>query len=168
MTLNRRVKQVDSKGTSYSFYSKAGKLLYREKPSGGVNYIYLNDKLIAKDGAGNANGAALPSPKGSLSCSPSACSASKTRTGGASITVTLSSSCNSGCDVEWFYTEHSVFNNSTGTNPKTFSYYCRNITETHAGSVGVIITDKSTGMTKSVTHYLTLSCKTSGGGGIEP
>jgi len=47
---NRRVKQTDSKGTSYSLYSKAGTLLYRETDDGGINYIYLGKKLIAKDG----------------------------------------------------------------------------------------------------------------------
>ncbi len=49
---NRRIKTVDSKGTSYSFYSQAGKLLYRETPEGGINYIFLGDKLIAKEGTG--------------------------------------------------------------------------------------------------------------------
>lgn len=49
---NRRIKTQDSKGTSYSFYSQAGKLLYRETPKGGINYIFLGDKLIAKEGTG--------------------------------------------------------------------------------------------------------------------
>ena len=49
---NRRVKTVDSKGTSYSMYSQSGKLLYRETDKGGINYIFLGDKLIAKEGAG--------------------------------------------------------------------------------------------------------------------
>ena len=44
------MKQTDSKGTSYSLYSKAGTLLYRETDDGGINYIYLGKKLIAKDG----------------------------------------------------------------------------------------------------------------------
>ncbi len=47
---NRRVKQTDSKGTSYSLYSQDGTLLYRETEDGGINYIYLGKKLIAKDG----------------------------------------------------------------------------------------------------------------------
>jgi RHS repeat-associated protein len=47
---NRRVKTVDSKGTSYSFYSQAGKLLYSNVDGEGVNYIFLGDKLIAKEG----------------------------------------------------------------------------------------------------------------------
>lgn len=47
---NRRVKTVDSKGTSYSFYNQSGQLLYREVNGDGVNYIYLGKKLIAKDG----------------------------------------------------------------------------------------------------------------------
>ena len=47
---NRRVKETDSKGTSYSLYSQSGTLYYRESQFGGVNYIYLGDKLIAKDG----------------------------------------------------------------------------------------------------------------------
>ncbi|WP_172449332.1 polymorphic toxin-type HINT domain-containing protein [Bowmanella denitrificans] len=47
---NRRVKQTDSKGTSYSLYSLDGTLLYRETDQGGINYIYLGKKLIAKDG----------------------------------------------------------------------------------------------------------------------
>jgi len=45
---NRRVKECT--GPCYSFYSKSGKLLYRKMPFGGVNYIYLDNKLIAKDG----------------------------------------------------------------------------------------------------------------------
>ncbi|AZZ97488.1 RHS repeat-associated core domain-containing protein [Pseudoalteromonas sp. R3] len=51
---NRRVKQVEQKGTSYSMYSQAGQLMYRENHhvSGeGVNYIYLGKKLIAKYGS---------------------------------------------------------------------------------------------------------------------
>ncbi|MFT4926239.1 MAG: RHS repeat-associated protein [Phenylobacterium sp.] len=47
---NRRVKIIDSNGTSYSMYSQAGKLLYRETSDGGINYIFLGDKLIAKEG----------------------------------------------------------------------------------------------------------------------
>jgi len=49
---NRRVKTIDSKGTSYSFYNQAGKLMYRETASGGINYIFLGSKLIAKEGTG--------------------------------------------------------------------------------------------------------------------
>jgi RHS repeat-associated protein len=48
---NRRVKQTDANGTSYSLYSQSGSLLYRETDDGGINYIYLGKKLIAKDGA---------------------------------------------------------------------------------------------------------------------
>ncbi|PCK33200.1 hypothetical protein CEX98_03110 [Pseudoalteromonas piscicida] len=51
---NRRVKQVEQSGTSYSLYSQDGTLLYREKGNTitgeGVNYIYLGKKLIAKYG----------------------------------------------------------------------------------------------------------------------
>ena len=47
---NRRAKSVDSKGTTFTFYSQSGKLLYREVNGKGINYIYANDKLIAKDG----------------------------------------------------------------------------------------------------------------------
>ena len=49
---NRRIKTTDSKGISYSMYSQAGKLLYRETPDGGINYLFLGDKLIAKEGLG--------------------------------------------------------------------------------------------------------------------
>ena len=49
---NRRVKSVDSKGISYSLYSQAGKLMYRETSDGGINYIYFGDKLVAKEGTG--------------------------------------------------------------------------------------------------------------------
>ncbi|MDN3379188.1 MULTISPECIES: RHS repeat-associated core domain-containing protein [unclassified Pseudoalteromonas] len=52
---NRRIKTQDSKGTSYSFYSQSGKLLYRETPTGGINYIFLGDKLVAKEGTGVAS-----------------------------------------------------------------------------------------------------------------
>lgn len=47
---NRRVKIQDSKGTSYTLYSLSGKLLYRELENKAHNYIYLGNKLIAKDG----------------------------------------------------------------------------------------------------------------------
>jgi RHS repeat-associated protein len=47
---NRRVRQTDSQGTSYSLYSQDGTLLYRETDDGPINYIYLGKKLIAKDG----------------------------------------------------------------------------------------------------------------------
>lgn len=49
---NRRIKTTDSKGTSYSMYSQSGKLLYRETPIGGINYIFLGNKLVAKEGTG--------------------------------------------------------------------------------------------------------------------
>ncbi|XOV78006.1 MAG: RHS repeat domain-containing protein [Aestuariibacter sp.] len=50
---NRRVKQIDANGTSYSMYSQDGTLLYRESDvvSGSgkaTNYVYLGKKLIAK------------------------------------------------------------------------------------------------------------------------
>ncbi|WP_350433022.1 hypothetical protein ABIS04_07145 [Shewanella sp. H8] len=161
---NRRIKQVDSKGTSYSFYSKAGKLLYRETPSGGTNYVYLNDKLIAKDGTGNTNTAALSAPTASMTCNPSSCQTTKTGSGTASITLTLSKSCPKGCETEWYYTGHSIFNNTDGVSPKTFSYYCRNVSESKTGTVGAIITDNSTGLTTKVSKSLTITCKVSGGG----
>ncbi|WP_158678279.1 RHS repeat-associated core domain-containing protein [Pseudoalteromonas sp. T1lg23B] len=51
---NRRVKQVETKGTSYSLYSQSGKLLFREESNNiageGINYIYLGNQLIAKYG----------------------------------------------------------------------------------------------------------------------
>ncbi|WP_274055014.1 RHS repeat-associated core domain-containing protein [Thalassomonas haliotis] len=49
---NRRIKTTDSKGTSYSLYSQSGRLLYRETDKGGINYIFLGDKLVAKQGTG--------------------------------------------------------------------------------------------------------------------
>jgi RHS repeat-associated protein len=50
---NRRImsKKADGK-TSYSMYSQSGKLLYRETDKGGINYIYLGSKLVAKEGNG--------------------------------------------------------------------------------------------------------------------
>lgn len=47
---NRRVITKDTKGTSYSMYSQSGRLMYRETSTGGINYIFLGDKLIAKEG----------------------------------------------------------------------------------------------------------------------
>ncbi|MFK5948222.1 MAG: RHS repeat-associated core domain-containing protein [Methylococcales bacterium] len=47
---NRRVKTQDSKGTSYSMYSQSGRLLYREVNGDPISYIFLGDKLIAKEG----------------------------------------------------------------------------------------------------------------------
>ncbi len=49
---NRRVKTQDSNGTTYSMYNQSGKLLYRETDQGGVNYIFLDNKLVAKEGTG--------------------------------------------------------------------------------------------------------------------
>lgn len=49
---NRRIRVEDSKGVSYSFYSQSGRLLYRETTNGGINYIFLGEKQIAKEGAG--------------------------------------------------------------------------------------------------------------------
>ena len=47
---NRRVKTVDSDGTSYSMYGYDGTLRYIKSPTQTVNYIQLGAKLIAKDG----------------------------------------------------------------------------------------------------------------------
>ncbi|MBF7074999.1 hypothetical protein ISG33_16480 [Glaciecola sp. MH2013] len=47
---NRRVKQTDAKGTSYSVYSQSGTLLLRETNKGKISYIYLGGKLISKIG----------------------------------------------------------------------------------------------------------------------
>ncbi len=47
---NRRVKTIDSQGTSYSVYGFDGKMRHRVRNGNWVNYIYLGDKLIAKDG----------------------------------------------------------------------------------------------------------------------
>ncbi|RYE22578.1 MAG: RHS repeat-associated core domain-containing protein [Sphingobacteriales bacterium] len=52
---NRRVKEIDSSGTSYSYYSKDGKLLQRKTANGSVNYVYLSGRLIAKDGVVEQN-----------------------------------------------------------------------------------------------------------------
>lgn len=53
---NRRIKSVKDNGkTEYTMYSQSGKLLYRETDQGGINYIYLNDKLVAKEGAVSAD-----------------------------------------------------------------------------------------------------------------
>ncbi len=49
---NRRIREQNSKGVSYSFYSQSGHLLYRETQNGGIKYIFLGDKQIAKEGAG--------------------------------------------------------------------------------------------------------------------
>jgi RHS repeat-associated protein len=61
---NRRVRQTDDKGTSYSMYSQDGTLLYRETDvvngqGNAINYIYLGKKLVAKvsEKAPEANGA---------------------------------------------------------------------------------------------------------------
>ncbi|QDE30827.1 hypothetical protein [Shewanella polaris] len=124
----------------------------------------MNDKLIAKDGTGNTNTAALSAPTASMTCNPSSCQTTKTGSGTASITLTLSKSCPKGCETEWYYTGHSIFNNTGGVSPKTFSYYCRNVSESKTGTVGAIITDNSTGLTTKVSKSLTITCKVSGGG----
>ena len=49
---SRRIKTQDSKGTGYSMYSQSGTLLYRETSQGGINYVYLGNKLVAKEGTG--------------------------------------------------------------------------------------------------------------------
>jgi len=50
---NRRIKSVkDNKDIEYSMYSQSGKLLYRETKQGGINYILLGSKLVAKEGSG--------------------------------------------------------------------------------------------------------------------
>lgn len=54
---NRRVKQTDTAGTSYSFYTQKGRLIYRLTAQGDENYIYLGNRLIAKDGIVNDNNA---------------------------------------------------------------------------------------------------------------
>jgi RHS repeat-associated protein len=46
--LNKRIKTQDSHGTSYEFYNRAEQIMYREVNGGGINYIYLDKKLIAK------------------------------------------------------------------------------------------------------------------------
>jgi len=45
---NKRVKQVDSQGTSYSMYSRAGKLVYRNVNGVHTDYYHLGNKLVAK------------------------------------------------------------------------------------------------------------------------
>jgi len=79
----------------------------------------------------------------------------------------LIDSCPNGCDIEWYYSGNSIFNNNSGENPKTFSYYCRNLSESKTGTVGAIVTDKLTGMNKNVSKTLIISCNASGGG-MEP
>lgn len=50
---DRRIKTVkDNNQVEYSMYSQSGKLLYRETSAGGINYIFLGDKLVAKEGTG--------------------------------------------------------------------------------------------------------------------
>ncbi|NVK54488.1 MAG: RHS repeat-associated core domain-containing protein [Alteromonadaceae bacterium] len=47
---NRRVQTDDTNGTSISIYDSNGKLRYVETNGQVVNYVYLGDRLIAKDG----------------------------------------------------------------------------------------------------------------------
>ena len=50
---NRRIRAQKADGSlSYSMYSQSGQLLYRETKEGGINYIFLGKKLIAKEGTG--------------------------------------------------------------------------------------------------------------------
>jgi RHS repeat-associated protein len=44
----KRVKEVGSKGTSYSFYGSNGKLMSRFEDGQTINYYYLNSKLVAQ------------------------------------------------------------------------------------------------------------------------
>lgn len=48
--VGKRVYQDDQFGENFSLYSNGGKLLYSEDSDGPTNFIYLQDKLIAKDG----------------------------------------------------------------------------------------------------------------------
>ncbi|WP_426369421.1 hypothetical protein [Pseudocolwellia sp. HL-MZ7] len=49
---NKRVKVIDSKGVSYSFYGSNGKLMYRQVDEQvdeqDVEYYYLGNKLVSK------------------------------------------------------------------------------------------------------------------------
>jgi RHS repeat-associated protein len=49
---NRRVVKQSQSDVEYSMYNLEGKLLYRESEDGGINYVYLGSRLIAKDGFG--------------------------------------------------------------------------------------------------------------------
>lgn len=53
---NRRVVTQAGEKTTYSFYSQTGKLYYTETIDGGINYIYLGSRLVAKDGVIPENG----------------------------------------------------------------------------------------------------------------
>jgi len=43
----KRVKEVGSAGTSYSFYGRNGKLMYRKANNQDIDYYYLGSKLVA-------------------------------------------------------------------------------------------------------------------------
>jgi RHS repeat-associated protein len=45
---NKRVKVIDSKGVSYSFYGSNGKLMYRQVDGQDVDYYYLGKKLVTR------------------------------------------------------------------------------------------------------------------------
>ena len=49
---NKRVYAYEKGKTSFSFYSLAGQLLYQQENNVGTNYIYLGNKLVAKDKSG--------------------------------------------------------------------------------------------------------------------
>lgn len=53
---NHRVITQQGPKTTYSFYSQSGKLFYTETAEGGINYVYLGNRLIAKDGVIPENG----------------------------------------------------------------------------------------------------------------
>lgn len=154
---NRRVKQVESKGTSYSLYSQAGTLFYRENTSGGTNYVYLQGKLIAKDGVGNITKEALPKPIVELTCEPS-CSRVIYGNTDASFTLSLLASCGGNdCNVEW--DNSNFFNIDDGESSKTFSYQCTGIFEEIAsGSVTATVTDSKTGLKTIVSKPIDLLC----------
>lgn len=59
---NRRIRSTNSNGASYSFYSRSGRLLYRETDKGAIRYVFFGNRLVAKEGsavdsqsAGDAN-----------------------------------------------------------------------------------------------------------------
>lgn len=50
---DRRIKTVNGANeTEYSMYSQSGQLVYRETSKGGIEYIFLGSKLVAKVGTG--------------------------------------------------------------------------------------------------------------------
>lgn len=175
----RRILKANENKDESFVYSASGKLLHKLTAADDfTDYIYINDRLIAKDnGVPDAYNESdindpdenvkiavpytpepepyISPPSVNLSC-VGECKKMYLAYGRLTITVSSRASCNTRCHYKWFYEGSAFFKTDSNASKVNFSRVCRDGIYTESrGDVWAEVTDTTTGL-KTVSNKLAL------------